>query len=367
MVSLKVKTYRLKEFPKNSKLIDVGEDIKRFILELTEWPGAYANLLNEIQQIYKILANSFKIYWKDEDDELIRLTNDRDVRTANEFSNGLIKVYVIQNTINTEMQFHRIQHDARIDLDKEKQKHVGYFCSSCRESILGLRYKCEKCVNYNLCEDCFENGLHSEHSVKPISSVYGFNVCDECQSEMTTNFHICKDCTTAKVPLLNNEIHSNPELEGLRGSVFYLAYTMCDECKAHRHNNHSVITKSVLDLNISHQLLQNEIKEKRKKGDEVKSHLGVKCCNCQNNAAFKSTLPYYEEVLLCEECFREGAFKNQMAFTWLSADEATFIRQRFQNNKEYYNKLRFEQLKQQIEHQNRVSELMSGRFHRFHY
>lgn len=44
----------------------------------------------------------------------------------------------------------------------------------CRESFTGLRYKCQRCYNYNLCQDCFWHGRTSgnhqnDHDVKEYS------------------------------------------------------------------------------------------------------------------------------------------------------------------------------------------------------
>jgi len=48
-------------------------------------------------------------------------------------------------------------------------------CEAChRESFAGLRYKCQRCYNYNLCQDCFWRGRTSgnhqnDHDVKEYS------------------------------------------------------------------------------------------------------------------------------------------------------------------------------------------------------
>ena len=49
-------------------------------------------------------------------------------------------------------------------------------CEGChRESFMGFRYKCQRCYNYHLCQDCFWRGRISgnhtnEHDVKEYSS-----------------------------------------------------------------------------------------------------------------------------------------------------------------------------------------------------
>ena len=49
-------------------------------------------------------------------------------------------------------------------------------CNCCgKDEFTGFRYKCQRCVNYNMCQDCFwqgkTSGAHSpEHQVKEYTS-----------------------------------------------------------------------------------------------------------------------------------------------------------------------------------------------------
>ena len=44
-------------------------------------------------------------------------------------------------------------------------KHIGIKCSECGVNpIVGFRYKCMSCNNYNLCENCESNDIHSYHN-----------------------------------------------------------------------------------------------------------------------------------------------------------------------------------------------------------
>ncbi len=49
--------------------------------------------------------------------------------------------------------------------------HVGVTCDSCGVCpIVGVRYKCSACPNYDLCEACEAKGVHSEHTFVKIRS-----------------------------------------------------------------------------------------------------------------------------------------------------------------------------------------------------
>ena len=57
------------------------------------------------------------------------------------------------------------------------------FCSS--ESMMGFRYKCQRCPNYQLCQNCFwygqANGSHSnDHEMKEYSTYVSYLVIVVC-------------------------------------------------------------------------------------------------------------------------------------------------------------------------------------------
>lgn len=49
--------------------------------------------------------------------------------------------------------------------------HVGYVCDMCKDSpILGLRHKCTKHADFDLCHACYEQKLHGDHPLVTIPS-----------------------------------------------------------------------------------------------------------------------------------------------------------------------------------------------------
>jgi hypothetical protein len=51
--------------------------------------------------------------------------------------------------------------------------HTGIYCDACRQAeIVGTRYKCKRCFQYDLCEGCYEGGKHEKsHSFWKIDRV----------------------------------------------------------------------------------------------------------------------------------------------------------------------------------------------------
>ena len=77
-------------------------------------------------------------------------------------------------------------------------------CEACRrESFTGLRYKCQRCYNYNLCQDCFWRGRTSgnhqnEHDVKE----YSFYVRNIIVSSVTVSTAMPVVCLSRPKTLL---------------------------------------------------------------------------------------------------------------------------------------------------------------------
>lgn len=53
------------------------------------------------------------------------------------------------------------------NMKNESQTHYGIRCSECKASpIIGVRYKCAICIEYNLCEVCEINNTHEHIFIK---------------------------------------------------------------------------------------------------------------------------------------------------------------------------------------------------------
>ena len=104
--------------------------------------------------------------------------------------------------IMTEISNSRIQYPSQI-MNSAIIKHKGIKCQKCGKfPIIGHRYKCPKCLNYDLCEECEQN--NAEINFHPHLD---FILCRIPETSLTSNDY-SYECLTE-----NLEIHQNLGVE----------------------------------------------------------------------------------------------------------------------------------------------------------
>lgn len=59
---------------------------------------------------------------------------------------------------------------AKVSSVKSDRTHTDTFCDSCYSPVIGFRYKCLICDNYDLCQNCEKNITHTQHPMLRIPS-----------------------------------------------------------------------------------------------------------------------------------------------------------------------------------------------------
>ncbi|CAF0927391.1 unnamed protein product [Rotaria sordida] len=147
------------------------QEIRRFTLDISPENNVY----NELQtKVASYLPNDqlkdIVLQYTDEENEHITFSSDDELRSAIALNKDTktLKVYVtIDQTIPQQQQ--------QQDSTTNKECHVGVQCDGCNGSVIGFRYKCFVCPDYDLCEKCSSAGIHSEHNMIRITKPGSFH------------------------------------------------------------------------------------------------------------------------------------------------------------------------------------------------
>merc|ERR1719436_1836959 len=63
--------------------------------------------------------------------------------------------------------------ECTVEDDREEGEHPGVTCDGCEKPVVGFRYKCVQCPDYDLCERCEAKRIHPGHNMMRISSPEG--------------------------------------------------------------------------------------------------------------------------------------------------------------------------------------------------
>merc|ERR1711963_979140 len=102
------------------------------------------------------LHGNFKISWLDQDQDQVIIDADEDLMIAlNDQSGPLFKINVILD----------VQGETR-----SGEAHPGVICDGCQGPVVGPRYKCLECLDYDLCSSCEKQGTHPNHNMIRITN-----------------------------------------------------------------------------------------------------------------------------------------------------------------------------------------------------
>ena len=99
----------------------------------------------------------FRLTWTDNDGDKVSIGSDIELMTAlNEMKGPVYKFHVEVKRERKPQEQHLVQRHVH---------HVGVKCDACERPIVGTRYKCVTCPDYDLCKSCEESGAHLFHNM----------------------------------------------------------------------------------------------------------------------------------------------------------------------------------------------------------
>ena len=203
-MSLTIKVYLMEDWSKEPI------QIRRF--NWTDHP-TFDELINKVSGIYPEHTDTqhIMIKWKDDEGDWIDMTTDQEVRDAiNACEANLLRLWTSLKKFDASRRDETGGDDScpwkqyankggrayrrgsRGSGNSAKMVHWGYACDGCNSSIYGSRYHCRTCSDYDICQYCFDQSIHSEHSMLEIrfpkkGRRFGHRDQDTTQEEMLKN------------------------------------------------------------------------------------------------------------------------------------------------------------------------------------
>jgi sequestosome 1 len=141
-------------------LVENQPEIRRFALDVSPTNDVYRALETTIAQLNSDYPQGqFTLQYVDEDNDRITFSSDSELRSAlnNIAPGGVIKIYVKPKAKKTE------------ETGENPTVHVGITCDGCQGPVIGNRYKCTQCPDYDLCQACSDKKVHPDHNMIKIT------------------------------------------------------------------------------------------------------------------------------------------------------------------------------------------------------
>ncbi|XP_052089582.1 sequestosome-1-like [Mytilus californianus] len=152
-MSLTVKAYLVKKGEEK-------REIRRFAVP-ADVSSSFSYLQKKVSDIYPTLRQgNFNLYWTDPEGDQIAFSTDDELTEALGFvDDGVFRIKIKE-----------AKKESCEQEQKEKVIHPRIVCDGCEGAVVGNRFKCAICPDYDLCETCEKKGLHQEHDMMKITT-----------------------------------------------------------------------------------------------------------------------------------------------------------------------------------------------------
>lgn len=160
---------------------EAPREIRRFTLELRPSSGRMERLSSKVLEVFQGLKSEFfQMCYKDDEGDMIAFSSEEELTLALScVKDNIFRLYVKEKReCKREHRRQAQEQAATAGAATAGTVHVGVTCDGCDGAVLGTRYKCAVCPDYDLCSSCEGKGLHTEHDMimfrTPLNHPFGW-------------------------------------------------------------------------------------------------------------------------------------------------------------------------------------------------
>ena len=142
-------------------------EVRRFVID-RDVSSSLNYLREKLITIFPALRRKdFKLTWTDDEGDKVTIRTDDELIIALTEMKG--PVYKLAINILSDKDNSKDEEGG----NSEGEEHPGVTCDGCEKPVIGFRYKCVICPDYDLCGQCETKGLHPGHNMIRIASPQG--------------------------------------------------------------------------------------------------------------------------------------------------------------------------------------------------
>merc|ERR1712047_75160 len=139
--------------------------VRRFVVP-QDCSTSLVYLKEKLRPIFGPTLGTFRLSWKDEDEDDVIIETDEELMIGlQEMKGPLYKLEVVSLGAPD-----KIASEQQPTPQGPQEEHFGVTCDGCQGPVIGFRYKCVKCPDYDLCGKCEAKGFHPGHNMMRIAT-----------------------------------------------------------------------------------------------------------------------------------------------------------------------------------------------------
>merc|ERR1712047_46895 len=139
--------------------------VRRFVVP-QDCSTSLVYLKEKLRSIFGPTLGTFRLSWKDEDEDDVIIETDEELMIGlQEMKGPLYKLDVVSLGAPD-----KVPAEQQPTPQGPQEEHFGVTCDGCQGPVIGFRYKCVKCPDYDLCGKCEAKGFHPGHNMMRIAT-----------------------------------------------------------------------------------------------------------------------------------------------------------------------------------------------------